>query len=89
MLNKKVGKRGISPLIATVLLVAFAVSLGAVVMNWAKGTDTGAAETSSFAQTSECLVKGPVSEPLKQVMVNYLQDEISKQEFFSQANSHK
>ena len=27
-------KRGVSPLIATVLLIAFAVSLGAVVMNW-------------------------------------------------------
>ena len=27
-------KRGVSPLIATVLLIAFAVALGAVVMNW-------------------------------------------------------
>jgi flagellin-like protein len=30
-------KRGVSPLIATVLLIAFAVALGAVVMNWGKG----------------------------------------------------
>lgn len=29
-------KKGISPLIATVLLIAFAVALGAVVMNWGK-----------------------------------------------------
>lgn len=29
-------KRGISPLIATVLLIAFAVALGAVVMSWGK-----------------------------------------------------
>jgi len=29
-------KRGVSPLIATVLLIAFAVALGAVVMNWGK-----------------------------------------------------
>jgi len=28
------GKRAVSPLIATVLLIAFAVALGAVVMNW-------------------------------------------------------
>lgn len=28
------GKKGVSPLIATVLLIAFAVALGAVVMNW-------------------------------------------------------
>lgn len=30
-------KRGLSPLIATILLIAFAVSLGAVVMNWGRG----------------------------------------------------
>ena len=29
-------KRGVSPLVATVLLIAFAVALGAVVMNWGK-----------------------------------------------------
>ena len=28
------GKRGISPLVATVLLIAFSVALGAVVMSW-------------------------------------------------------
>jgi flagellin-like protein len=28
-------KKGVSPLIATVLLISFAVALGAVVMNWA------------------------------------------------------
>ncbi len=31
------GKKGVSPLIATVLLIAFAVALGAVIMNWGKG----------------------------------------------------
>ena len=37
MLRKMMkSKRGISPLIATVLLIAFAVALGAVVMSWGK-----------------------------------------------------
>ncbi len=31
------GKKGVSPLIATVLLIAFAVALGAVIMNWSRG----------------------------------------------------
>ena len=35
-------KRGVSPLIATVLLIAFAVALGSVVMNW--GLNLGAAK---------------------------------------------
>jgi flagellin-like protein len=30
------GRRGISPLIATVLLIAFAVSIGTMIMNWGK-----------------------------------------------------
>jgi flagellin-like protein len=33
----KKSKKGVSPLIATVLLIAFAVALGAVVMNWGRG----------------------------------------------------
>ena len=40
-------KRGVSPLIATVLLIAFTVALGAVVMNWGRGfvqTQTNEAE---------------------------------------------
>ncbi|MBI2650922.1 hypothetical protein HYX01_00430 [Candidatus Woesearchaeota archaeon] len=32
-------KRGVSPLIATVLLISFAVALGAVVMNWSRNLD--------------------------------------------------
>lgn len=30
------GRKGISPLIATVLLIAFAVSIGTMIMNWGK-----------------------------------------------------
>ncbi len=33
------GKKGISPLIATILLIAFAVALGAVVMSWGRDPD--------------------------------------------------
>jgi len=32
----KLNKKAVSPLIATVLLIAFAVALGAVVMNWGR-----------------------------------------------------
>lgn len=32
-------KKGVSPLIATVLLIAFAVALGAVVMNWGRNIE--------------------------------------------------
>jgi len=38
------GKRGISPLIATVLLIAFAVSIGTMIMNWGKDVVASAGE---------------------------------------------
>lgn len=48
-------KRAVSPLIATVLLIAFAVALGAVVMNWGRGY---VEETADFAkQRSDSDVK--------------------------------
>ena len=34
--SKRMKKKAVSPLIATVLLIAFAVALGAVVMNWGR-----------------------------------------------------
>lgn len=35
------GKKGMSPLIATILLMAFAVALGAVIMNWSTSLPEG------------------------------------------------
>ncbi len=32
-----VNKKAVSPMVATILLIAFAIALGAVVMNWGKG----------------------------------------------------
>jgi flagellin-like protein len=37
-------KKGVSPLIATVLLIAFAVALGSVVMNWGLSLNLGKSE---------------------------------------------
>lgn len=47
-------KKGISPLIATVLLIAFAVALGAVVMNWGRSYVEDMSEKS--AETSNTKV---------------------------------
>lgn len=41
MLNIFKSKKGVSPLIATILLIAFAVALGSVVMNWGLSLDLG------------------------------------------------
>lgn len=41
MLNMLSSKKGVSPLIATILLIAFAVALGSVVMNWGLNLNLG------------------------------------------------
>lgn len=41
-------KKAISPLVATVLLIAFAVALGAIVMNWGKGYIETQAQTTEI-----------------------------------------
>lgn len=46
-------RRGVSPLIATVLLIAFAVALGAVVMNWGKSYVEDQAEHAGSKSTNE------------------------------------
>jgi len=53
MLKSLVGKRGVSPLIATVLLIAFAVALGAVVMNWGRNFSMGSDVRECAAVTIE------------------------------------
>jgi len=47
--TKMINKRAVSPLIATVLLIAFAVALGAIVMNWGRGY---VEDTQDFARES-------------------------------------
>ena len=37
-------KRGVSPLIATVLLISFAVALGSVVLNWGRNLDVSSSD---------------------------------------------
>jgi flagellin-like protein len=44
MLNALSSKKGVSPLIATILLIAFAVALGSVVMNWGFSLNLGEAD---------------------------------------------
>ena len=61
-------KRGVSPLIATVLLIAFAVALGAVVMNWGRSY---VEETASFAKTkSNTEVRCSMDVRIKEVKIN-------------------
>ena len=49
-------KRGISPLVATILLIAFAVSIGALIMNWAS-SETNVTKAVSCSDVKIYLIK--------------------------------
>jgi len=52
-MGMKYNKKGVSPLLATVLLIGFAVSIGAVIMSWGK---------TAFEQTQNQTAAPPVDE---------------------------
>ena len=69
-------KKALSPLIATVLLVAFAVALGAVVMSWTAGAPEEVYEANG------CLVhSSQVIDPLAKLQVQYIRGEISRAQY--------
>lgn len=49
-------KKSISPLVATILLLAFAVALGSVVMSWGKGLIEKASSTETTVTLEECKI---------------------------------
>ncbi len=50
-------KKGVSPLIATILLIAFAVALGAVVMSWGKNVESSSSELLSIEKCANVNLK--------------------------------
>ena len=49
-------KKAISPLVATILLLAFAVALGSVVMSWGKGLIEKASQDKQEITVEECKI---------------------------------
>lgn len=60
-------KKGVSPLIATVLLIAFAVALGAVVMSWGKGYVTDLQDSAKDSSDSSMICTSDVNPSIVQV----------------------
>jgi flagellin-like protein len=44
-------KRGMSPLIATVLLIAFAVAMGAMIMNWSSDIESSPKDNTNYCKS--------------------------------------
>ncbi len=86
-------KKGISPLVATILLIAFALVIGTVTMNWGKAyaeKDDSIKEKSSDGLNvggnfnSAILINYDlVDSPLKELQIKYLTGKISLEEYLA------
>ncbi|MBI2137962.1 hypothetical protein HYU13_00075 [Candidatus Woesearchaeota archaeon] len=80
------GKRAVSPLVATLMLVIFAVAIGTVTMNWGKTYVESIKTDPSIGQKEQLIVIGieKINTPLKKLQVDFLLGKISEQEYFVQ-----
>lgn len=80
-------KRALSPLIATVLLIAFAIALGAIVMSLGKNyIQSISTELQPAAPTDVCK-PGTTGDPLKDLQIQYINNQISRSDYISREKS--
>ncbi|MDO8740268.1 MAG: hypothetical protein Q7J54_01695 [Candidatus Woesearchaeota archaeon] len=80
-------KRALSPLIATVLLIAFAIALGAIVMSLGKNYIQSISTELQPAQPTEICKTAATGDPLKDLQIQYINDQISRSEYISRESS--
>jgi len=74
-------RKALTPLLATILLLVFALVIGTITMNWGKEyVDQLALEDPSSAQES-VISESNVDNPLKQAMVDYIEGKITQEEY--------
>ena len=66
---------------ATTLLLVFALVIGTITMNWGKGYVDKLSEEESSPSKTVVISQADVDEPLKDVMVEYLEGRITKEEY--------
>ena len=75
-------KKGLTPLVATFLLLVFALGIGAVTMNWGKAyVDKINIEEVAEPPTAIVINPAALEDPLKKLQVQYITGSISKEEY--------
>ena len=77
-------KRALSPLVATILLVIFALVIGTITMNWGKTYVEQVAAKEEKSPASIVIDISSLDDPLKVLQIKYLAGEISKEEYFKE-----
>ena len=79
-------KRGVSPLIATGILVVFALLIGTVTMSWGKSYVEGIAKKQPSEETfgnTVIIDLGRIDTPLKKLQLEHITEKISEEEYLS------
>ncbi len=76
-------KRAISPLVATTLLVVFALAVGTVTMNWGKSYVEKIKEESKVGQVDSAVVISikDIDTPLKRLQLQHITGNITQEDY--------
>lgn len=78
-------KRAISPLIATILLIAFAVLIGTATMNWGKSYATNENIETRVPFGSAMIINiDKIDSPLKELQIKFITDKISLDDYLEE-----
>lgn len=76
-------RKALSPLIATLLLVFFSLIIGVIAMNLGKWHMQEAEEITKPLESTIVLSIDILDDPLKSLQIDYMTDEISKEEYLA------
>jgi flagellin-like protein len=74
-------KKGLSPLIATILLVVFALIIGTATMSWGKNYVSSVPDEPSQFASSFVISIEQIDDPLKELQIRYITDKINRSEY--------
>ena len=75
-------KKALSPLIATILLVVFALVIGTITMNWGKSYVEKLQEEPKQQIESAIIISiKDIDTPLKELQIQYITGKITKEEY--------
>lgn len=82
-------KKALSPLVATVLLVVFALVVGTITMNWGKSYVNQLKDepAESKAGKTVILTSEEIDDPLKELQIQYITGEIDKNQYIEKQKS--
>ncbi len=79
-------KKALSPLVATMILVVFALIIGAITMNWGKNYVEGLEETEGASVKSGTLLIdiNDIDTDLKELQIKHITGKITQEEYLEQ-----